>query len=66
MDPKIVNRINELYKKSKTVGLTAEESQEQQILKKKYIEAFKGNLQSTLDSIVIVDKDGKQRILRKQ
>ena len=66
MDPKFIARINELHKKSKTVGLTAEENLEQQRLRQEYIRAFRGNLQSTLDSVVIVDKDGNRRVLRKQ
>lgn len=66
MDEKFIARINELSKKAKTHGLTEEEKKEQQLLRQEYINAFRGNLQSTLDSIVVVDKDGNRRILRKQ
>lgn len=66
MDEKFIARINELSKKSKTQGLTEEEKKEQQLLRQEYIKAFRGNLQSTLDSIVVVDKDGNRRVLRKQ
>ncbi len=66
MDEKFIARINELSKKAKTQGLTEEEKKEQQLLRQEYINAFRGNLQSTLDSIVVVDKDGNRRILRKQ
>lgn len=64
MDQAIINRINELSKKSKIIGLTPEEKIEQQELRQKYIKAFRNNLQSTLDSIVIVDKDGNKRELK--
>lgn len=66
MDEKFIARINELAKKAKTYGLTEEEKKEQQLLRQEYIKAFRGNLQSTLDSIVVVDKDGNRRVLRKQ
>lgn len=65
MDELMIKRINELSRKSKTIGLTEEEKNEQQELRKKYIEAFRSNLKSTLDSIVIVDADGNRRALRK-
>ena len=44
MDDKKVARINELYHKSKSEGLTPEELKEQQILRKEYIDSFKRNL----------------------
>lgn len=50
-----INRINELARKSKTVGLTPEEAAEQQRLRREYIDAFKANLKSQLDNIEIVD-----------
>lgn len=65
MEQKMIARINELYKKSKTQGLTAEEKLEQDSLRKEYIKAFRGNLKSTLDSIVVVDKDGNRKVLKK-
>lgn len=65
MDQNKINRINELARKSKTVGLTRDEKQEQQQLRREYIEAFRSNLESTLDSIVIVYKDGNRKALRK-
>ncbi len=57
MDQKI-NRINELYRKSKTEGLTEEELKEQQILRKEYIEAVRRNLRGQLDNIDVQEKDG--------
>ncbi len=58
MDQKKIDRINELYHKAKTVGLTEEESKEQQKLRKEYIEAFRRNLRSQLDNIDVQEADG--------
>lgn len=66
MDPLKISRINELSKKSKTAGLTPSEKQEQQILRQEYIQAFRGNLKSTLDSIVVVDKSGNKMPLKQK
>ncbi|MCI9475450.1 MAG: DUF896 domain-containing protein [Emergencia sp.] len=52
-----IQRINELARKSKTeAGLTEAEKEEQQLLRKQYIEAFKANLRSQLDNIEFVDE----------
>ena len=58
MDDKKVARINELYHKSISVGLTPEELKEQQILRKEYIDSFKRNLRGQLNNISIKEKDG--------
>lgn len=50
-----INRINELAHKSKSVGLTAEEREEQKFLRRAYIDSFKENLRAQLDRIEIVD-----------
>ncbi|NLM35546.1 MAG: DUF896 domain-containing protein [Clostridiales bacterium] len=47
----MVNRINFLYKKSKEEGLTKEELDEQQRLRRRYIDAFKSNLRAQLETI---------------
>jgi len=53
-----IKRINELARKSKSEGLTAEELQEQQVLRREYIEAFKRNMRGTLNNISIKEEDG--------
>ncbi|MDO4491695.1 MAG: DUF896 domain-containing protein [Lachnospiraceae bacterium] len=53
-----IARINELYKKQKTVGLTPEEKVEQQILRQEYLDAVRGNLKAQLDNIDIREADG--------
>ena len=58
MDKSRIDRINELYRKSKAEGLSEVEKMEQQILRKEYIDAIKRNLSSQLDNISIQVKDG--------
>ena len=53
-----INRINELYHKSKAEGLTPEEAKEQIELRKEYVAAFRNNLRGTLDTIKIKNPDG--------
>ena len=52
-----INRINELYHKSKAEGLTPEEAKEQIELRKEYVAAFRNNLRGTLDTIKIKNPD---------
>lgn len=58
MDKSRIDRINELYRKSKAEGLSEVEKMEQQILRKEYIDAIKRNLSSQLENISIQEKDG--------
>ena len=58
MDKSRIDRINELYRKSKAEGLSEVEKMEQQILRQEYIDAIKRNLSSQLDNISIQEKDG--------
>lgn len=58
MDESKIKRINELYHKSKAEGLTEQEKKEQQLLRREYIEAIKGNLRGQLNQISIQEKDG--------
>ncbi len=53
-----IARINELYHKSKTEGLTPEEKEEQARLRKNYVESVKANLKGQLNNINIQEKDG--------
>ena len=53
-----LDRINELARKSKTVGLTDEELAEQKVLRANYIAAVRRNLRGQLDNIDILEKDG--------
>ena len=58
MDEQKIKRINELYRKSKSEGLTSEERKEQKLLREEYLENIRGNLRSQLNHIDIKEKDG--------
>lgn len=61
-----LDRINELAKKSKTVGLTAEEKEEQAKLRREYIDSVVGNLKAQLDNAYVVDEKGNETKLEKK
>lgn len=56
-----INRINELARKKKSVGLTEAELEEQAILRREYIDGFKASLVSQLENTYIVEPDGTKR-----
>lgn len=58
MNEERIDRINALYHKSQSVGLTEEEKQEQATLRKEYIEAIRGNMRATLNNVSIKEADG--------
>lgn len=53
-----IERINELYRKSKAEGLTDAEKKEQDLLRKEFIASVKSNLRSQLNNIDMVNEDG--------
>ena len=66
MEKEKIDRINELAKKRKTVGLTPEELAEQDALRKEYLAGFRENLQALLDSTVIQEPDGTRHALKRK
>ena len=48
---KLTERINYLYNKSKSEGLTEEEAKEQEALRKQYVDRVKNNLRAQLKGI---------------
>ena len=56
IDPKLINRINELANLQKQRELTQEEKEEQIKLRKEYLELFKAGFKQQLDSIKVVKK----------
>lgn len=60
-----IERINFLAKKAKTEGLTPEEKEEQQKLRREYIDSVVGNLRAQLDNVQIVDGDKNVKITAK-
>ncbi len=53
-----MQRINELAKKKKTVGLTADELAEQKKLYKIYLGEIRTQFDKTLDNVSVKNKDG--------
>ena len=67
MGESVLERINELAKKAKTEGLTPEEFEEREVLRKKYLENFRKNFrESILEKTYIMDEDGNKRKLQKK
>ena len=63
----VIARINELAKKAKTEGLTAEETVERDKLRRIYIDNVKASLVGQLDNTYIVSPDGtKKKLTPKQ
>ena len=58
MDESKIARINELYHKSKEVGLSDAELKEQLILRKEYIDSVRQNLRNQLNNINVQNEDG--------
>ncbi len=58
MDERMIERINELYHKSKNEGLTEEERIEQADLRAEYIKSVRANLRGQLNNISILNTDG--------
>lgn len=59
-----IDRINELARKAKTVGLTPEENEERAVLRRAYIDSVVDDLRQQLDNTYIVDSKGNKRKLR--
>ena len=53
-----IDRINELYRKSKAEGLTDAEKKEQQQLRQQYVAAIRGSIRSQLNQIDMQMEDG--------
>lgn len=58
MDKSRIDRINALYHKSQSEGLTEEEKKEQAELRREYIEAIRKNMRANLNNISVQEKDG--------
>ncbi len=62
----VIARINVLAKKAKAEGLTAEELQERDKLRRLYIDSVKASLVGQLENTYIVEPDGTKHKLPKR
>lgn len=56
MDKQKMERIGELSRKQRSVGLSDEEIKEQKALREEYLESIRKNFRSVLDNIEFTDK----------
>jgi len=61
-----IDRINELARKAKTKGLSPEETEERDRLRKAYIADFRSSLEAHLDNTYVVDAKGNKTKLKKK
>ena len=66
MEKEHIERINELARKKKTVGLTEAELEEQARLRKQYIAEWRASMESVLQSVIIQNEIGTQTPLQKK
>ena len=64
MNQKRLDRINELARKQKTIGLTEAEKAEQKRLRAAYLADFRRNMRGQLETISFVEPDGTITPLR--
>ncbi len=66
MEHEQIERINELARKKKTVGLTPEELEEQAQLRAQYLREFRANMEETLRMVRVEQEDGTYKPLVKK
>lgn len=66
MEREKIERINELARKKKTVGLTQQEAEEQAQLRREYLDGFRANMEDILKNTVIQRPDGSKVPLQKK
>ena len=66
MEKEQIERINELARKKKSVGLTAEEAEEQAALRAQYLKEFRANMEATLQAVRVEQEDGTYKPLVKK
>ncbi len=54
----VIKRINELYHKSKSVGLTQEEAQEQALLRQTYLAEIRDSVRAQMGTVDILEPNG--------
>lgn len=66
MEREKIDRLNELARKKKSVGLTEEELAEQAALRREYLDGFRANMESILENTFVQRPDGTKVQLQKK
>ena len=66
MEHEKIERINELARKKKTIGLTPAELEEQVVLRRQYLDEFRANMEETLKRVRVEQEDGTYKPLIKR
>ena len=66
MEHEKIERINELARKKRTVGLTAAELEEQAELRAQYLKEVRENMIATLDNVRVEQEDGTYAPLKRK
>lgn len=66
MGESVLERINQLAHKAKTIGLTEEEMAERDILRKQYLKNFRKNMTGIMERVYIKEEDGTTRKVEKK
>lgn len=59
-EKRVLKRINELYHKKESQGLTAAEAQERKELHQKFLANFRAGFKQEVEDLVIIDKNGHE------
>ena len=60
LEKKMISRINELYHKKESVGLTEAEEKERKKLHREFIKNFRAGFKQDVENLVIIDKNGNE------
>ncbi|MBR3493974.1 MAG: DUF896 domain-containing protein [Clostridia bacterium] len=66
MEHKKIERINELARKQRTIGLSSVEVEEQAALRQEYLKEFREGVRAMLEGVVIERPDGTREPLKKK
>lgn len=58
LNPEKINRINELARKKKTLGLSDQEQAEQDQLRQEYLQVFRSHMKKQVEGVKIIDSHG--------
>ncbi|PSL42041.1 uncharacterized protein YnzC (UPF0291/DUF896 family) [Planomicrobium soli] len=58
LSPEKLRRINELSRKSKSIGLSLEEAKEQSQLRQEYLQTFRETMRGTIENVKVIDPNG--------